>query len=121
MKLIASILATLALLFGGTVALAPAATADGINTCGGLTGIPCDPEPCGGITGNPCPEPSTNCGLNAGPCSTSGLGTTTCAAAEPAAASVSPALVRKVDRLQRIADKRAATIKRLRAQLRAQR
>lgn len=113
MKLIATIVATLALLFGGTVTLAPAASADGINTCGGLTGIPCDPEPCGGITGNPCPEPSTNCGLNPGPCPV-------VAACEPTVVE-SPALAKKVDRLKRIADKRAATIKRLRAQLRAQR
>jgi hypothetical protein len=113
-KLITTLALVAGLLFGG-LAIAPAAQADGINTCGGITGIPCDPEPCGGITGTPCPEPSTSCGLNAGPCPTGGL--TTCAT-EPAA-SPSPGLAKKVDRLQRVADKRAAKIKELRAKLRA--
>jgi hypothetical protein len=114
MKKLLTTIALIAGLLFGTVAIAPVAQADGINTCGGITGIPCDPEPCGGITGTPCPEPSTNCGLNAGPCPTGGL---SACATEPAVAQ--SGLAKKVDRLQRLADKRAAKIKELRAKLRA--
>jgi hypothetical protein len=115
MKKLVTTLALIAGLLFGSVAVAPVAQADGINTCGGLTGIPCEPAPCGGITGTPCPEPSTNCGLNPGPCPTSGLG----ASGQTCDTAAQPSLVKKVERLQRLADKRAAKIKELRAKIRA--
>lgn len=127
-KLIVTLALILSTLAGGAVALAPSASAD---VC---TGLNCPPpsEPACGL--NPCPPPA--CGLN--PCPTVELGGWDTYAAELAGrvatleqtandyraqvaaltAQVSAATAR-ADRLQLLADQRAATIQRLRAKIRA--
>jgi hypothetical protein len=133
-KLLTTLALTLGLLFGGMALMAPAANAEG-GACGLNT--PCDPPACGL---NPCPvEDPPACGLN--PCPTAAeLGGWDKYAAELAgrvatleqtaneyrqrivALEAEVASVKaKADRLQRVADRRAATIKRLRAALAAAR
>lgn len=126
MKLIATIVATFALLLGG-VAVAPAAVA---TDCpgGGTCPPPLPPEEeC--VTPPPgqgplCPEPTPPGG---------GASTTTCAVTSPgfeqAAADDRAQVVElgaqvtqqtaRANRAERLADRRAATIKRLRAKIRA--
>lgn len=119
MKLIATIIATIALLLGGTVALAAPANAE---PC---TGVSCEPlpEPCQGVD---CPAPPEPC-----------LGGVTCAGVSAHAYDVLEqtandyrvqvaALTEQVaqqtaraNRAERLADRRAATIQRLRAKIRS--
>jgi hypothetical protein len=107
-KLIAAVVATIALLFGGAVTLAPAASADPAISCeDGVTEVDCQAPECdGAVTYVDCGgEPPTST-----PCATDQIATdyrTQLAAANA-----------KVDRLERVAERRAALIERLRAKIR---
>jgi hypothetical protein len=114
-KLLTTLALALGLLFGG-MALVPA-TANAADCQIGTTCIP-EPEPCpiGGCTTPPCPV--------IGGCDAVGyrLLMADLASAEQTANEYRQqvvALTAKVDRLQRIADRRAETIAELRAKIRA--
>jgi hypothetical protein len=112
-KLITSLLLTLALLFGGTATLAPAAQA--VEKSGCKPGEACEVagacEPDSEACEAPAPMPASTCHtdetVNDYRVMISYL-KARLAVAEP-----------KADRLQRVADRRAATIARLRAKIRA--
>lgn len=125
MKLIATIVATLALLFGGTVALAPAASADknGCDPTGVCEPVPCKPSACGEPGGScsesgscnaqpPTVEPAT-CVPDSGVAEYRALVATQAAWIEREKA--------RADRFERVANRRAATIRRLRHRLAAAR
>jgi hypothetical protein len=114
-KLLTTLALTIGLLFGG-IALVPAA-ANAADCQIGATCVP-EPEPCpiGGCTTPPCPV--------IGGCDVIGYRAlmVDLATAEQTANEYRQqvvALTAKADRLQRIADRRAETIQRLRAKIRA--
>ena len=119
------LLTTLALIAGlllGGATLAPAATAaDGVG-CGGVAGPPCVPatpaQPCGGVTGPVCPA-DPGCGVSAGPCAAATVEATANDYRIVQLEGQVSQLTAKVARVQRLADRRAATIQRLRAKVRS--
>lgn len=123
MKKLITTLALLAGLILGSLAIAPAAQADGHGIrCGGITGTPCppEPEPCGGLTGVPCPEPEPACGLN--PCG--GLASAEQTANDYRAQVIAltadlAASKAEAARLKARSDRQAVTIQRLRAKIRS--
>lgn len=107
-KLIAAVVATIALLFGGFATMAPAASADPAISCeDGVTEVDCAAPECeGAVT-------YVDCGGEAP--------TSTPCMADQIAADYRTQLAAanaKVDRLERVADRRAALIERLRAKIR---
>lgn len=121
-KLIAAIAATFALLLGGSVALAPASFADDSQSpgCGTDPQLPpCSPEPtCSDTDAQlpPCTTPPCEPDSQMPDC-TDGQSPV----AVPQTSTSCVADQTRADRLQRIADRRAETIQRLREKLRASR
>lgn len=119
-KLLTALALTLGLLLGG-LSLAPAATAaDGCSF-----GV-CTPDPCMFGQGD-CPPPAEPCMFGQGDCVTDLLNRLSVAEQTANEYRVQVASLQvqvaqqtaRADRLQRVADRRAATIQRLRAKIRA--